>query len=179
MNDFNVFSLGNYRFRRMNLIVAPIILGIDLMIRLLHISYFWQHFFNVHIVLHLFLLIALISAVLSKEKTDDEVAQRIRYAAFKLTLSVFVMLAGLSVYVLNFLHIANVQLLPILYFLESSMVFYLILTYYSFRKTPSWIFKEPTSPQHYSTVMITIYIMILVLIAFVAVFNLYLSPHTL
>jgi hypothetical protein len=74
MNDFNVFSLGDYKFRKLNLTVAPVILGVDILIRIFHLSYLWKGVLNVHVLLHFFFLIALISVVMSKEKTDDELA---------------------------------------------------------------------------------------------------------
>jgi len=173
MENYNVFCLGDYKYRRINLIAALIFLLFDVLIYLLNITHLWNGFLNVHVVLHFFLLIALVSAVLSKEKIDDELTQRIRYAAYKLTLSILVCVGAVIVYLLSFLEIPGIPLLPVMYFLESVLVFYLLFSFYATRYSPRWIFKEPTSPKCYTRLMIAVYISITVLLIVIAIMSLF------
>jgi hypothetical protein len=171
MITYNVFSLGDYKFRRLNLIAACIFLLLDVFIHIAGISHLWKGFLDVHVVIHFFLLIGLVSAALSKEKIDDERSQMIRYATFKLTLSMLVCIGAVIVYMLSFFKIQEIPLLPVLYFFELSMVFYLLFTFIAFRRNPGWIFKEPTSPKVYFRLMLVIYISITVLLIFIAIIS--------
>ena len=171
MDNFNVFCLGDYKFKRINLVGSAFFLMIDIIIHIFNLGYLWKDFVNVHIILHFFLILGLVSAVLSKEKIDDELAQKIRYASYKLTLSLLVCIGALIVYFLTFLKITSIPLLPVLYFFEATLVFNLLLTYLGIRFSPAWILKEPTSPKSYTQAMITIYIMIVILLIVVAIIN--------
>ena len=71
MGNYNVFCLGDYKFRRLNLIASGFFLLCDIVIRVFNLSFLWKGYLPVHIILHFFLIIGLLPAVLSKEKTDD------------------------------------------------------------------------------------------------------------
>jgi len=171
MDGYNVFCLGDYKFRRINLIGAASFLLADIIIHVFRLSHLWNGFLNVHIVLHFFLVLGLVSAVLSKEKIDDELAQKIRYASFKLTLGILVCIGAVIVYLLSFLKVTSIPLLPVIYFFEATLVLNLLLTYYGIRFSPAWILKEPTSPKSYTRLMIAVYTMIAIMLILLAIIN--------
>ncbi len=169
MEYFNLLSLGDYKFRRTNLITAPIILLLDILIYILDLSHLWP-FGNIHVLLHFLFLLALTSAAFSKDKIDDERIQKIRYTAFKLTLYYTFLVGGFIIYVLSLLFKENtITTLFILYFLESAILLNLILTFIGIKFDPLWMYKEPTSPKEYTKSMVTIYVSFVILLVISAI----------
>jgi hypothetical protein len=85
---------------------------------------------------NLYILVALSMAAFSKEKTDDERHQIIRYFSFKLTVRIII--AGLAIiYVMKY----NVETI---YIAIASLLTYLLIFHLADYFNPNFIFKEET-----------------------------------
>ena len=172
---FNIFALGDYKYRRINLIGAAAFLVFDIIISLLHIDVEKMGHFNFHLVLHYFVVIGLVAANLSKEKIDDERSKEIRYVSFKLAFSFMILLAGIAIYFMGFLGKVQIPTIYIMYFAEVILALTLALNWFGMRYNPKWLFREPTSPKQYNTLMIVVYIMMFVLLLTVLLIDKFLA----
>lgn len=93
----------------------------------------------------------------SKEKTDDERTQVIRYFAVKTSFRLLIL--GLaSIYLLKFK-------IDLIYIAISSLIIYLLIFYFSSYFNPDFIFKEETKTNK-GTIKLIVGIMIFIGIAF-------------
>ena len=145
--DLNLFSLSDFRSRKMNLIAVLVLILTDIFIYLFGSDLKIQTDTNIHLVVHSFIIISLTAIVLSKEKIDDERSRLIRYSVFKLVFSVLVLGGVVSIFIISFLGIKDIPLLYIYYFFELIIVLTLCLKWYGMRKSPEWLYKESTSSE--------------------------------
>ncbi|MGD2035686.1 MAG: hypothetical protein PVF73_11550 [Bacteroidales bacterium] len=155
-------ALFDYRVKRVALILACIAFVADMVIRQTgnEVINIYDH----HILLHYGVLISLLSAVLSKDKVDDELSMKVRYGIFKNTFSFIVVMFGIVALLMSRSLVKSLSTLTIMYCLEGMMVVHLIFYYFGVRYHPKWLLSEETAPRHYNRMMITFLISFLVLV---------------
>lgn len=148
----NLSTLNENYVKRIGFLFASIFIIMEIVVKLTGI----QEEIKLDLI-NLYILVALSLAVFSKEKTDDERTQIIRYFTIKMSFRLLV--AGLAViYMFKF----NVD---IIYIAISSLIFYLLIFYLSSYFNPRFIFKEEAKTNKRSLKLI-IGIMIFIGIAF-------------
>ena len=152
MKTSNLSSLNQHYVKRIGVLFASVFIIMELIAKLtgaiekIDIS-----------LVNLYILVALSLAAFSKEKTDDERDQIIRY--FSLKLSLRILIAGLAiVYVLKY----NVETI---YIGISSLIIYLLIFHLADYFNPSFIFKEETK-NNPNFIKMIVGIMVIIGIAF-------------
>jgi cation transport ATPase len=161
-NSYNLFALGNYRFRILNLIFAAVFLAIDILTYLLRLDQYFTSRLNIHVYLNFMVLVSLVAVVSSRQKNDYEMAQKIRYAINKVTINFMVSLAALAIYFLSIFSIMTISVIYILYYMEFMLLLNILFSWLGTRYAPSWLFREPTSPETYNRMMLRLYVAIIV-----------------
>ncbi len=145
-------SLDQHSVKRIGLIFAIIFIVLEIVANITGTI----EEIDVHLV-NLYILLALSMMVFSKEKTDDERTQIIRY--FTMKTSFRLLIYGLAtIYLFEF----NIE---IIYIAILSLIMYLIIFYLTDYFNPSFIFKEKTKDKKWD-IKIIVGIMIFMGIAF-------------
>jgi len=131
MKISNLSALDQHYVKRIGIIFASIFILLEIIAKLTGtIEKIDMHFFN------LYILLSLTMIAFSKEKTDDERTQIIRY--FSLKMSFRLLIAGLAT--INFLKFK----IESIYIAISSLILYLIIFYLTNYFNPDFVFKEET-----------------------------------
>lgn len=147
-------SLFSYRVKRFTLAFAVAMFLLDLVI--------WQvqndliNSYTNHILIQYGVLISLLTAVLSKDKIDDELSVRVRYGILKNTFSFIVVFFGIAALLLARTSITSIKTLTIIFGLEAMLVIHLVLYYLGVRYHPKWLLSEDTAPKRFNKMMIVI-----------------------
>jgi hypothetical protein len=151
----NLTSLFSYQVKIQALIQAAIIVVLDKVIYLAGGVYINSRFY--HIFFNYLVVLALLTAVNSKNKIDDERSMFVRYSILKSTFGLFVVLFGIIALLSDMLEIDSLSMLTILYCIESLLVFHLIAVFLANKYNPAWLFKENTAPKNYNQMMIGLF----------------------
>ena len=166
-------SLFSYRVKRFTLAFATGLFLLDLAV-----MQFQNELINSytnHIFIQYGVLISLLTAVLSKDKVDDELSVRVRYGILKHTFSLIVVIFGIAALLLSRTSITSIKTLTIVYGLEAMLVIHLIMYYLGVRYHPKWLLSEDTAPKRFNRMMIvvlSIYIVCVLLILILCYFDL-------
>jgi hypothetical protein len=148
----NLSALNQHYVKRLGVIFASIFIILGIVAKL---TGTWEEI-DVRLV-NLYILVALSLTVFSKEKTDDERTQIVRYFAIKMSFRLLI--AGLAaIYLLNFK-------IDLIYIAISSLIIYLLIFYLSSYFNPSFIFKEETKTNK-GSIKFIVGIMVFIGIAF-------------
>lgn len=152
MKISNLSALNQHYVKRIGLIFASIFIIMEIVAKLTGtIEEIDTHLIN------LYILVALSLTVFSKEKTDDERTQIIRY--FSVKTSFRLLIAGLAIiYILKFK-------IELIYIAISSLILYLIIFYLTNYFNPGFVFKEETK-NNKESIKFIVAIMIFIGIAF-------------
>jgi hypothetical protein len=132
MKTSNLSSLNEHYVKRIGVLFATIFIFMELIAKLTGAIE------KIDIMLvNLYIIVALFMAAFSKEKTDDERYQIVRYFSLKLTFRILIV--GLAIaYVLKY----NVETI---YVAISSLIIYLLVFQLADYFNPNFIFKEETN----------------------------------
>ncbi len=159
-------SLFDYRVKKYALVTATIFITVDILTYV--IDDFYLNSFYHHVLFHYFSLIALLSAVTSKDKIDDERSRQIRYSVFKNTLSFSIVIIAIAALFLASMSIKQISTLTIIYILEGMLILHLLLYHLGHRYNPKWLLIEDTAPIRYNRMMIGFFL-VMILIVFILI----------
>ena len=171
IGSYNLFALGNYKFKVLNLAFASVFFLMDLLVYLFNLDRFFTSRLDIHVYLHFMVLVSLVSVVASRQKIDDELSQKIRYAVNKVTINLMVGIAAVILNVMTVFGNASIPIIGVFYFLEGILIFNILFTWYGIRYNPVWLFREPTSPSSYNRMMLRLYIAIIICLLVILVLS--------
>jgi hypothetical protein len=144
-------SLFNYRVKRFAILFAIFVFILDM------ILHQFQNQLNVHehhILLQYIVMLALMTAISSKDKIDDELSKEVRYGIYKHSFSIAIAMFGILALFLSTQSITTLNTLTIMYCLQGTMVIHLILYYFGVKYHPEWLLNEKTAPKDYNNLMV-------------------------
>lgn len=166
----NIFtSMFDFRVKKFGIITAVTMLVLDLGSYLF--PRFSLNYYDHHILFHYLILLSLIMIVTSKDRIDDELAQRLRYTAFKVCLTFSSVLAGIAALILSVFDIDKIGTLTVLYYFEGTLLIYLLFYYLGYRYAPKWMLSEITAPERLNRLAIRYMIILMVCVALILVFT--------
>lgn len=166
-------SLFNYRVKRFAILWAIFIFILDMILHQVNNQQLNTH--ENHIMLQYVVMLALITAISSKDKIDDELSKEVRYGIYKQTFGIAIAMFGILAYILSIECITTVNTLTIMYCLQAIMVVHLVLYYFGVKFHPEWLLKEKTATKEYNRTMIGV--LIFIFLMFLLVMFLRLSDY--
>ena len=163
-------SLFSYRVKRFAMIAAVLAFTVDMILMQVE-NKLINDYLN-HVFLQYGVLISLLTAVLSKDKVDDELSMQVRYGILKNTLSIIVVMFGIIALFLSRTSVTSISTLTIMFCLEALLVIHLVLYYLGIRYHPKWLLSENTAPKHFNTMTVVMLIFYLVMVAVIILLGL-------